>query len=121
MDKIILHPFGELSVVKPNLAAALDIVATWGDNPSRAQIGRLCAAAMGICCPSVHLPGYSMIDCHPIAYGGRCLERLLNKGVAASDIYSFGAEIINFMAEQLPLEKEVQAAEDFTEGERVAV
>ena len=57
-----------------------------------------------------------MIDCHPIAYGGKCLERLLSMGVVASDVYALGAQLINFMAEQLPMEKEVVEVENFTEG-----
>ena len=58
-----------------------------------------------------------MIDCHPIAYGGRCLEKLLTLGVTASDIYARGVELIDFMASCLPSESEVQQAENFTSHE----
>ena len=117
IDTITLPPVGDIQVVKPSLAASLDMVSTWGEKPTRAQIGRLCAAAIGICCPHVKLPAYSMIDCHPIAYGGHCLEKLLRLGVTASDIYAVGVQLIDVMAESLPSEAEVKEAENFTKSE----
>ena len=114
MNKIIIEPFGELAISRPNLAAALDLIATWGDNPNRAKIGRLCAAALGLCLPGANLPGYSMIDCDPIAYGGQCLDRLLRAGLTASQVYEHGVLLINYCAELLPSEKEVKEAENFT-------
>ena len=109
---------------KPSLAAALDVVSLWGINPSRAHVGRLCAAAIGLCCPNLQLPRYSMIDAAPIPYGGRVLEKLLAKGIHAEEIYTQGIEVIVWLAGQLPQAQEVAKAKDFLpkkEGESSSV
>lgn len=102
-----------IPVTEPNLAIALDIISLWGDGPTRAHMGRLCACAMGVCVPSLQLPAYSMIHADPIAYGGKALERLLSRGISAGNVYSEGMKIIVWMAGLLPHEKEVEAAKDF--------
>ena len=84
----------QLSCSQPSLAAALDVVSIWGINPSRAHVGRLCAAAIGLCCQEARLPRYSMIDAAPIPYGGRVLEKLLDRGIHAEEIYTQGLELI---------------------------
>ena len=102
-------------VHKPNLAAALDIVSLWGEAPSKLHIGRLCASAIGISCPSVHMPRYSMIDATPIGYGGHCMSKLLERGVYAGDIYTEGLNLIMYFIEILPKKEEVEKAVSFLE------
>lgn len=109
MDSIVILGVSH-DVEKPSLAVALDLVSMWADTPSRAHMGRLCAAALGVSCPSLKLPKYSFIDAEPLAYGGRCLERLLSRGVHAGDVYSAGVGLIVMFADALPKEEGVEAA-----------
>ena len=103
----------QLSCSQPSLAAALDVVSIWGINPSRAHVGRLCAAASGRCCQEARLPRYSMIDAAPIPYGGRVLEQLLARGIHAEEISTQGLELIVWMAGQLPQAEEVEKSKAF--------
>ena len=114
MKTIILNG-QEYQVHKPNLASALDFVAMWSTNPSRAHIGRLCAASIGLVCPALHMPGYSMVDAMPIAYGGKCLQRLLEKGITASEVYTVGADILVWLAGLLPQQPEIETTKKNTE------
>jgi len=54
-----------------------------------------------------------MIDAAPIPYGGRVLEKLLEQGIHAEEIYIQGIEVIVWLAGQLPQAQEVAKAKDF--------
>ena len=110
---INLPIYGHQQAIKPNLAIALDIISIWGSSPSRAHVGRLCAAAMGVCCKGLKMPPYSMIDADPISYGGRCLGIILGKGVQVSAIYDEGIKVLIWLADQLTTEAGVQENIDF--------
>ena len=117
MKTIDLKPVGTVHVSMPNLAVALDLVSMWGSNPSQAHIGRLCAAAIGVSCTNLGLPKYRLHDADPIAFGGKCLARLLAKDVWAGDIYTAGAQLMVFFADNLPKQKEVEEVVNFTKSE----
>lgn len=118
MEKITLSPIGDTPVTKPNLAGALDMVSIWSlQTANRAKHGRICAAVIGLCCQNLGLPRYSMLDCEPIGYGGKCLEALLGKGIWAGSIYEAGGALLVWLCSLLPQQKEVEKAENFLSNE----
>ena len=105
---IQLNPIGSTVATVSSFAAALDIISIWSTNPNRAQIGRLCAAAIGATCEAFQLPPYKLSQADPISYGGRCLDILLRRGVSAPEIYENGTNLLIFISEQLPQQKEIE-------------
>ena len=73
----------------PNpLLFVLTFISIWGSEPNRAQLGRLCAAAIAVGVDhSKCLPAYPVASGDPIVFGFKCLDRLLDAGMTpGSDI-----------------------------------
>lgn len=101
-------------VLPDSLATCLDFVSVWGATLNRAQLGRLCAAAIGVCVDHVAiLPKYKISSADPLGYGHKIMERLLGAGVLPADIYEQGANLLLEMAQKLPTENEVEAESNF--------
>ena len=101
--------------VMPNsLATCLDFVSVWGSTLNRAQLGRLCAAAIGVCVDHAKvLPAYKINTADPLSYGHKIMERLLESGVSPGEIYEVGAGLLLEMAHKLPTEDEVETESNF--------
>lgn len=113
-----LKKLGNHELITPNsLATCLDFVSLWGAEPNRAQLGRLCAAAVGCCVDHASiLPKYPVASGDPLAYGHKIMDRLLKAGVAPSDIYELGSRCLLEMAQKLPTEDEVEAQANFMQA-----
>lgn len=105
--------------IPPSIATCLDFVAIWGSDPNRAQLGRLCAAAIAVSVDHKRvLPAYNLKSGDPIAYGHKVLDRLLDAGVTPGKVYEMGSEALLEMMKVIPSEKEVEDRANFTqEGE----
>lgn len=108
MKHITIKPLGKLEVKNPKLSTVYDIISTWTTNPSQAHIGRLCAAAIGVCCVGTQLPIYDNDQARPIAYGGLCMDTLLQAKCKPADIIERGMELLNMLAPMLLKEDEVK-------------
>lgn len=113
-----LKKLGSHETITPkSLATCLDFVSVWGANPNRAQLGRLCAAAVGVCVDhSAILPKYKVSSADPLAYGHTIMDRLLEAGVTPGEIYDHGSQLLLAMAQQLPTEDEVEDLANFTQA-----
>lgn len=105
--------------IPTSIATCLDFVAIWGSDPNRAQLGRLCAAAIAVSVDHKRvLPAYNLSSGDPIAYGHKVLDRLLDAGVTPGKVYEMGSEALLEMMKVIPSEKEVEDRANFTqEGE----
>ena len=100
-----------------SLATCLDFVSIWGSDPNRAQLGRLCAAAIAVCVDHAKcLPAYPISDGDPIAFGHKVLDRLLSAGVLVSDVYEIGSDLLVEMVNQIPTEQAVEDKANFTQA-----
>ena len=108
MKHITIKPVGKISVKNPKLSTVYDIVSTWTTSPSQAHIGRLCAAAIGVCCEDARLPVYDNDQARPIAYGGLCMDTLLQAGCKPNEIIEKGMEVLTMLAPMLLKEDEVK-------------
>lgn len=98
-----------------SMATSLDFVSIWGAEPNRAQLGRLCAAVIAVCVDHARvLPSYPVATGDPIAFGHKCLDRLLEAGVGAGDIYEIGSQLLVEMIKEIPSEREVEDLANFT-------
>ncbi len=98
-----------------SMATSLDFVSIWGSEPNRAQLGRLCAAVIAVCVDHARvLPSCPVATGDPIAFGHKCLDRLLGAGVSAGDIYEIGSQLLIEMIKEIPREQEVEDQANFT-------
>tara|TARA_B100000900_G_scaffold394867_1_gene392711 strand:+ start:8152 stop:8517 length:366 start_codon:yes stop_codon:yes gene_type:complete len=102
-----------------SIATCLDFVSIWGAHPNRAQLGRICAAAIAVSIDHKRvLPAYPVTSGDPIAFGYKILDRLLDAGVTPAKIYEMGSEVLLEMMRVIPSEQEVEEKANFTqEGE----
>jgi hypothetical protein len=105
--------------IPSSIATCLDFVSIWGANPNRAQLGRLCAAAIAVSVDHKRvLPAYPITSGDPIAFGYKILDRLLDAGVTPAKVYEMGSEVLLEMMRVIPSEQEVEERANFTqEGE----
>ena len=118
MNDINIPPLGDLTCTQPALVLCYDLLSEWGDSPSRPKIGRLCAAAIGLCTQhhQTQLPVYKVSSLDLVGYGNRCLDRLLQKGVTAGAVVTQGMLLVQQMAEALPQDHEVTDTVNFTDS-----
>jgi len=109
METITLSPIGEIKLIRPKMSIVYDIISTWTASPSQAHIGRLAAAAIGVCAdPAVSLPAYDTDQARPVAFGGLVMDELLGRKVSPADIVETGIQILTILAPQLLGEEEIQ-------------
>ncbi|MBM84400.1 MAG: hypothetical protein CMM47_00055 [Rhodospirillaceae bacterium] len=110
-----LQKLGKHEIILPrSMATCLDFVAIWGSDPNRAQLGRLCAAAIAVCTDHAKcLPAYPIMSGDPIAFGHKILDRLLDAGVAPAYIYEQGSNLLIEMMKEIPTEKRVEEKANF--------
>ncbi len=113
--KVDLKKLGEHEVVLPkSIAVCLDFVSIWGSEPNRAQLGRLCAAAIAVVVDHAKcLPAYPVATGDPITFGFRCLDRMLDAGMTPAQIYSIGSTVLVEMGKVIPTEDEVEETANF--------
>lgn len=100
--------------IPSSIATCLDFVSIWGSDPNRAQLGRLCAAAIAVSVDHARiLPAYPVASGDPIAYGYKILERLLENGVTPARVYEMGSSLLVEMIKVIPSEKEVEDKANF--------
>lgn len=97
-----------------SLAVCMQFTALWAGDLDRASLVQLCAAAIGVCYTSDHLPHYRPSQGKPLDYGFACLETLLADGWAPTLIYNKGSECLGLMASALPSESDVESAANFS-------
>jgi len=114
--KVNLKKIGEHEVVMPkSIAVCLDFVSIWGAEPNRAQLGRLCAAAIAVGVDHAKvLPAYPVTTGDPIKFGHKILDRLLDAGMTPGQIYEQGSNILVEMMKQIPTEQEVEDTANFS-------
>jgi hypothetical protein len=114
-----LKRLGQHDPIPPSsLATCLDFISVWGSNPNRAQLGRLCAASIGVSLDHKKiLPKYKIQSADPLSYGHKIMDRLLDSGVTASEIFDHGVQCLVAMAEKLPTESEVEDTANFTQDQ----
>jgi len=114
--KVNLNKIGEHEVVMPkSIAVCLDFVSIWGAEPNRAQLGRLCAAAIAVGVDHAKvLPAYPVTTGDPIKFGHKILDRLLDAGMTPGAIYEQGSNILVEMMKQIPTEQEVEDTANFS-------
>jgi len=106
--------------IPSSIATCLDFVSIWGTQGlNRAQLGRLCAAAIAVSVDHKRvLPAYPITSGDPIAFGYKVLDRLLDAGVSPAKVYEMGSEVLIEMMRVIPSEQEVEERANFTqEGE----
>lgn len=97
-----------------NAAICLDLVSVWASNPNKAQLFRICAAAIGCAIDhTARLPKYRYLDGAIMEYGGRILERLLEAGITPSAIVEYGTHVLALCVERIPSDDEIEAQADF--------
>jgi len=116
MNNLNLKKLGEHQVILPSsLATCLDFVAIWGSEPNRAQLGRLCAAAVAVAVDHAKvLPSYPVTSGDPIKFGHKILDRLLEAGVTPAQVYEMGSQVLVEMMKAIPTEDEVEAQANFS-------
>lgn len=114
--KINLKKLGEHEIQVPtSLATCLDFVSIWGSDPNRAQLGRLCAAAIAVCIDhSKVLPAYPVTSGDPIKYGHKILDRLLEAGLTPGHVYEMGTIALVEMMKAIPTDQEVEDQANFS-------
>ena len=113
--KVDLKKLGEHEIVLPkSIAVCLDFVSIWGSEPNRAQLGRLCAAAIAVGVNHAKcLPAYPVATGDPITFGFKCLERMLDAGMTPGSIYEQGSAVLVEMGAMIPTEEEVEDTANF--------
>ena len=102
--------------IPKSIATCLDFVAIWGSEPNRAQLGRLCAAAIAVSVDHKRvLPAYPLGNGDPIAFGYKILDRLLEAGVTPGKVYEMGSAVLVEMMKVIPSEKEVEERANFSQ------
>jgi hypothetical protein len=115
-QQVKLGTFGMVDIVYPkSITILLDIVFEQSStNGSRAKFGRLAAAAIGVLCPSIRSPRYSITDCDPLSYGATMQTYLLEHGVPLGDIISAGSKCLVLAGSKIPSNEEVEERENFS-------
>ena len=108
MEKIELIPLGGFKIHIPRACVSYDLISSWSENASRAHLGRLSAAAIGIALLDAGLPRYDIDAALPISYGGVVLDKLISKGVEPSEIIEKGMLILTRLAPQILREEEIK-------------
>lgn len=105
----------EFEVEPPSsLATSLEFVTLWNSDDSVALL-RLCAGAIGVALDKEAIfPKYRPLKSSPIPYGRMMLERLLEEGVTASQIYKAGSTCLLEFAKKIPKEEGVEEKANFT-------
>ena len=98
-----------------DLATCLEFTLTWGESAeNNVDLLRVCSAAVGVALDKeALLPKYRPDRDKISLYGRKVLARLLEKGVASSEIYKAGSEVLQVMAQRIPQKKEVDDKQDF--------
>lgn len=114
--KLNLKKLGEHEIHMPkSLATCVDFVSIWGSEPNRAQLGRLCAAAIAVGVDHAKiLPAYKIASGDPILFGHKIMDRLLGSGVLLSDVYEMGSLVLVEMMKAIPTEEDVEQTANFT-------
>ena len=107
METITISPIGEIPLARPTLSIIYALIATWTADPPQAHIGRLAAAAIGVCAID-KLPAYDIDQARPIAYGGLIMDRLLECGCSPHDIVTEGMKLLTQLAPLLLKEEDVK-------------
>lgn len=112
-----LGKLGRHEIILPkSIATCLDFISIWGSDPNRAQLGRLCAAAIAVSTDHAKcLPAYPVLSGDPIGFGHKILDRLLDAGVTPGYIYEQGSNILIEMMQEIPKEKAVEEQANFTQ------
>ncbi len=96
-----------------SIATCLEFITLWS-NDDPITLLRLCSGAIGVALDSVAIyPAYKPLKHDPISYGRIMLERLLEDGVKASEIYSAGSASLVEFARQIPSEQGVEDKANF--------
>ena len=97
----------------------IDLLTTWGDDPTRQQLARLCAATVALCLDlGKPPPKYNNATGEIMAYGAAAMDWLIDQGVAPTTIYKHGPALVEKIAESIPTEAEVDdKAAGFPDGE----
>ena len=114
--EIEIGPLGVVALTAPRPSVAYDIISTWSASPSRAHMGRLAAAALGICGNDRSFPRYDSDQARPLAYGGLMLDHLIARGLSPNDILETGMVILGEMAPLLIGKEEVKKKPTDTEA-----
>ena len=101
METIELAPMGEIKIIMPRSSVLYDLISTWSSSPSRAHMGRLAAATIGICTNGQRLPRYDTDQANPIAYGGLVFDSLIGSGCRPNDIVEQGMILLSNLAPKL--------------------
>ena len=114
--KLNLRKLGEHPFQAPkSLATCVDFSSIWGSEPNRAQLGRLCAAAIAVGVDQARiLPAYKIASGDPILFGHKIMDRLLDAGVPLSDIYDMGSQVLLEMMKSIPTEDDVENTANFS-------
>jgi len=103
--------------IPSSIATCLDFVSIWGSEPNRAQLGRLCAAAIAVSVDHARiLPAYPVSSGDPIAFGYKILDRLLDNGVTPAQVYEMGSAQLIEMMRVIPSEDKVEDRANFTQA-----
>lgn len=111
-----LRKLGNHKIHTPkSLATCVDFVSIWGSDPNRAQLGRLCAAAIAVGVDHAKiLPAYKIASGDPILFGHKIMDRLLEAGVPLSDVYEMGSQVLLEMMKAIPTEEDVENTANFS-------
>lgn len=116
MNTLNLKKLGEHQIIIPtSLATCLDFVMIWGGQPNKAQLCRLCAAAIAVGVDHAKvLPSYPVNTGDPVQFGHKILDRLLEAGVTPSQVYTMGTEVLAEMIKAIPTEDDVEETANFS-------
>jgi hypothetical protein len=108
-----LAKWGTVEAQCPNLATCFEFVTSWTSATGDiALLARICAGAIGSVSKS-RLPVYRPSVHKPSEYGHICLDRLLAAGMTLSTILKVGTKVLQYLADQIPKEEEVEEEADF--------
>jgi len=97
-----------------SLATCLEFITLWSNEDAVALL-RLCSGAIGVALDEEAIyPSYKPLKHDPLSYGRLMLERLLEDGIQASQIYKAGSLCLVSFARQIPSEKGVEEQANFT-------
>ena len=108
MESIEINPLGGFPVHTPRACVSYDLISCWSENQSRAHLGRLAAAAIGIALLDAGLPRYDIDAALPISYGGIILDKLIARGVEPSEIIEKGMLILTMLAPNILREEDIK-------------
>ena len=122
MKPFHLLPLGEIRLRPPSSFASIyDMMNIYGslkDDP--AKMARLICACIGMCWDGDNQgprpPVYPVAEAEPVAYGGRVMDWLAERGVSIFPLYGRGLEILTEMHGELPTVQEVEQEKDFSEA-----